>query len=119
MRPALIALVVATFPALLLAADAKPKDLIVGKWESLTGTNKGVVIEYKADGMTITSFREKTFQTGKYKFTGEDILETEGKLTVQGKEIPYKNQYKVEVTKESLVMTDQKTKFVRKLKRVK
>jgi uncharacterized protein (TIGR03066 family) len=112
MRFLVSTLLVSIAPLLALAAD-KPKDLIVGKWETLTeGTSKGVIVEYKADGSVTASKGEKVIPTGKYKFVEDDLMEFESKLA--GNVI----KYRVKVTKDELVTTDEKTKTEKKFKRV-
>jgi hypothetical protein len=94
MRFAITALVLGVCPLLALAAD-KPRDLIVGKWEvvddGLGGLAKGVIVEYKADGTVTASYGENKYQTGKYKFVEDNVMEFESKIGVK--------RYRVKVTK--------------------
>jgi hypothetical protein len=117
MRSLITTLLVCVFPLLALAAD-KPKDLIVGKWESLDGLSKGVIVEYKADGNITASFKEKTMPTGKYKFVEDDLMEVNVSFKVGDKDIASLNKYRVKVTKEELTTIDEKSKVEKKFKRV-
>jgi uncharacterized protein (TIGR03066 family) len=116
MRPVVTLMLFGFFPLLALAADAKPKDLIVGKWEVTEGKNKGVILEYKADGKVTVTQGDKTTPTGTYKFVADDVLEFQGEI--MGEKAP-PIQYRVKVTKDELVTTDEKTKKETTLKRVK
>lgn len=120
----------------------KPKDLIVGKWESSEGDKKETV-EFKKDGTVETSDKMKMGKGAKYKFTDDTTME----LSIEFPEEEYKGlkafmeldksegdkpvlddanhsikmKMKVEVTKDELTMTplvgkDQKAQKFKKVK---
>lgn len=105
------------FLAAAVADDKKLKDLILGKWESQEGTSKGVVVEYKADGTTVASFKEKTFNTGRYKFVEDDVMEFEATFIKADKKLI--NRYRIKIVDDELIKTDLNAKTESKLKRVK
>jgi hypothetical protein len=111
------ALLVCLFPLLVLAAD-KPKDLIVGKWESLGPENKGKVLEYKANGNIFAIAGEKSMLTGSYRFIEDDLIDVDVRFKVGDKLITSNYKYRIKVTKDELTTTDQKTKKEQKFKRV-
>jgi uncharacterized protein (TIGR03066 family) len=90
-------------------AQAKPKakELIVGKWQSEDPKFEdqgGLFVEFRKDGtmpMTSAGF----YLEGKYKFTADDVVETELEVD-QGSGEYVKNKVKVEVAKDSLVTTE-------------
>jgi hypothetical protein len=117
MRSVIATLLVCVFPLLALA-DAKPKDLIVGKWESLDGISKGAIVEYKADGTITAGKVDKSMQTGKYKFVEDDLMEVKVNFSVGETNFSSLKQYRVKVTKDELITIDQLNKVEKKFKRV-
>lgn len=99
------------------AAEKKPRDLIVGKWESQDDLSKGVVVEYKDDGTTAASFEGRSLSTGRYKFVEDDVMEFEPTFAKGGKGLLIR--YRVEIKGDELIQVDLKTKFEKRLKRVK
>jgi uncharacterized protein (TIGR03066 family) len=97
----LIAVVVLSTLASAGAQDkdkAKPKDLIVGKWEPADDGGKGIVIEFTKDGALRFSYKDQTFD-GKYTFLDDDNIDVE--LTALGQ--TKKTKMKVKVTKDELI----------------
>jgi hypothetical protein len=98
------------------ADDKKPKDLILGKWESQDGLSKGVIVEFKDDGTTTASFKGKVQSTGKYKFVEDDVMEFEPTFVGGKKLVP---RFRIKLTDDELTQTDLKTKIEKHFKRVK
>ena len=114
MRPVVATALVTLLPLLALAADPKPKDLIVGKWAA-EGSKGAVVIEYTKDGNCLMHAAGVTLPGGKYKFVDDDTMELT--VDVQGKQVASK--YRVKVTKDDLVETGVGNRVEKKYKRVK
>lgn len=91
--------------------------MIVGRWESLDGLSKGVVVEFKADGTTTASFEDRTMSTGKYRFVEDDVMEFESALA--GGEKPLVSRFRVTIRDDVLTQVDVKTGIEKKLKRLK
>jgi hypothetical protein len=98
------------------AEDKKPKDLILGKWESQDSLSKGVVVEFKDDGTTTASFKGRVRSTGKYKFVEDDVMEFESALTGAKKLV---SRYRIKFKGDELIQTDLKTKIEKHFKCVK
>src|SRR5262249_45482932 len=86
------------------ACAAKPQELIIGKWETTDPLGKTQIAEFAKDGNTswpvpFTALRVD----GKYKFVDDKHIELE--LPGTGK-----MQKSVEVTRETLTLTDDKGK---------
>ena len=107
---------VVTLLASATADDKKPKDLILGKWESQDGLSKGVVVEFKDDGTTTASFKGKVRSTGKYKFVEDDVMEFEPTFVGGTKLVP---RFRIKIMDDELTQTDLKTKIEKHFKRVK
>ncbi len=105
-----------TLAAAATGADQKPKDLILGKWESQDSLSKGVVVEFKDDGTTTATFKGRVRTTGKYKFVEDDVMEFESALTGAKKLV---SRYRIKFKGDELIQTDLKTKTEKRLKRVK
>src|SRR5262245_23285176 len=105
-----------TLAASATADDKKPKDLILGKWESQNGLSKGVVVEFKDDGTTTASFKDKVRTTGKYKFVEDDVMEFEPTFIGGKKFVP---RFRIEIKDDELTQTDLNTKIEKHFKRVK
>jgi hypothetical protein len=99
------------------AGDRKPKDLILGKWESQDGLSKGVVVEFKDDGTTTATFKDKALSTGKYKFVEDDVMEFEPTFVAGGKKLV--TRYRIRIMGDELTQIDLNTKVEKHLKRVK
>jgi len=101
---------------LLPACGSKPQDMILGKWETTDIGGKVVVGEFSKDGtvswpVPLIGIRVD----GKYRWTDDQHIEMEfGQGGLQRKE-----NRKVEVTKETLTLTDDKSKNTQIWKRVK
>jgi hypothetical protein len=106
-----------TLPAIATADDKKPRDLILGKWESQDGLSKGVVVEFKDDGTTTATFNGRTLNTGKYKFVEDDVMEFEATFLGSGKKLV--SRYRIKIMDDELTQTDLKTKIEKRSKRVK
>jgi hypothetical protein len=98
------------------AGDAKPRDLILGKWESQDGVSKGVVVEFKDNGTTTATFKGRVTSTGKYKFVEDDVLEFEATFLGAGKKLI--SRFRIKITGDELTQTDLNTKSEKHLKRV-
>ncbi len=95
-------------------AQDKPKDLIVGKWES-GGADKGV-IEFTKDGKLKITVRE-TSADGTYKFIDEKMEKMiEVTVSLGGQTLTEK--LTIAVTKDELTTTDSKN-MTEKFKRAK
>ena len=108
---------VVTLLASATADDKKPKDLILGKWESQDGLSKGVVVEFKDDGTTTASFKGKVRSTGKYKFVEDDVMEFEPTFLGKGEILTMR--FRMKIAGDDLIQTDLNTKIEKRLKRVK
>jgi hypothetical protein len=108
---------VASFSITVTADEKKPKDLILGKWESVDGVSKGVVVEFKADGTTTATFKERTISTGKYKFVEDDVMEFEPTFLGKGEKLTVR--FRMKIAGDELTQTDLNTKIEKHLKRVK
>jgi len=108
--------VVLTLLASATADDKKPKDLILGKWESQDGLSKGVVVEFKDDGTTTASFKGKVRTTGKYKFVEDDVMEFEPTFVGGKKRLP---RFRIKIMDDEFTQTDLNTKIEKHFKRVK
>jgi hypothetical protein len=98
------------------ADDEKPKDLILGKWESQDGLGKGVVVEFKDDGTTTASFKGKVRTTGKYEFVEDDVMEFEPTFVGGKKLVP---RFRIRIMDDEFTQTDLNTKIEKHFKRVK
>jgi hypothetical protein len=107
---------VVTMLANATAGDPKPKDLILGKWESQDGLSKGVVVEFKDDGTTTATFKGRVRSTGKYKFVEDDVMEFEPSFVGGKKLVP---RFRIKIMDDELTQTDLNTKIEKHLKRVK
>jgi uncharacterized protein (TIGR03066 family) len=121
-RVAVLALLAIFFAgsAVLLHAEDKPKDLIVGKWEP-TKAPEGLklVIEFTKDGKIAITGKagDKDLKAnGTYKFTDDNTMQTE--ITFEGKKDSKKVKI-IKVTKDELVTRDEGDKDDEKFKRVK
>jgi hypothetical protein len=106
-----------TLPAAATADDKKPRDLILGKWESQDGLSKGVVVEFKDDGTTTATFKGRALNTGKYRFVEDDVMEFEPTFVPSGKKLV--TRYRIKIMDDELTQTDLNTKMEKRLKRVK
>lgn len=104
---------------------SKPKDQIVGKWESTEEADKGNTMEFKADGTVafVAKMGDKSMtMPGKYKFLEDELMEVEIEnplaALVPGSPKTMSQKIKIKVDKDSLTTTDEKGK-VEKAKRVK
>ena len=104
-------------PLATFAADPKPKDVILGKWESLDGISKGVIVEFKKDGTTEASYNGKVMTTGKYKFIDDDTMEFE--QTFLNTKQPLIMKFRMQIKGDELTQTDLKTNIQKKMKKVK
>ncbi len=102
------ALILAAFLALMLpACGSKPQDLIVGKWETTDLAGKSMVGEFGKDGTVSMPIPLVGLRVdGKYKWTDDAHIEME--FNTGG--LNRKETRKVEVTKETLTLTDDKGK---------
>lgn len=105
--------------------SSKPKDLIVGKWESTEDKTKGEVVEFKSDGtmvMTMGDGDKKASMTAKYKFLEDELMEVEMENPLAGLDAKMpktlSQKIKIKVTKDELTTTDDGGKVI-KAKRVK
>ena len=98
------------------ADDKKPKDLILGKWESQDELSKGVIVEFKDDGTTTATYKGKVRTTGKYKFVEDDVMEFEPTFLGGKKLVP---RFRIKIMDDELTQTDLNTKIEKHLKRVK
>jgi uncharacterized protein (DUF2147 family) len=110
-------LLVLTLLAAATAGDPKPKDQILGKWESQDGLSKGVVVEFKDDGTTTATFKGRVTSTGKYKFVEDDVMEFEATFLGAGKKLV--SRFRIKIMGDELTQTDLNTKSEKHLKRVK
>jgi hypothetical protein len=108
--------VVLTLLASATADGKKPKDLILGKWESQDGLSKCVVVEFKDDGTTTASFKGKVRTTGKYKFVEDDVMEFEPTVVGGKKLVP---RFRIKIMDDEFTQTDLNTKIEKHFKRVK
>jgi hypothetical protein len=115
-RPTASLVLVVTLLTSAFADDKKPKDLVLGKWESLDGLSKGVIVEFKDDGTTTASFKGKVQTTGKFKFVEDDVMEFEPTF-VGGKKLT--PRFRIKIMDDELTQTDLNTKIEKHLKRVK
>ena len=107
--------------------STKPKDLIVGKWEATEpdlAKRMKKAIEFKLDGSLVQSVAKGPMgegseaTPGKYNFTADDLVEIELQHTAD-KKGSWKETFKlkVEVSKDSLILTDQDGSSVTRFKR--
>src|SRR3954454_19405326 len=114
---AMTRLIVATLLAALAlssgsAADPKPKDVILGKWESLDDLSKGVVVEFKKDDTTVATFMDRQLTTGKYKFVEDDVMEVASNWAAK----PLVMKFRVTIKDDVLTQKDAKTGIEKKMK---
>ena len=118
MRPIVVVLIlIGLFPLAALADDPKPKDVILGKWESIDGVSKGVIVEFKKDGTAEASYNGKVMTTGKYKFNEEDVMEFEQTFLNTDKTLIMK--FRMQIKGDELTQTDMKTGIQKKMKKLK
>lgn len=107
---------IVTMLAAATADDPKPKDQVLGKWESQDGLSKGVV-EFKDDGTTTATFKGRVLSTGKYKFVEGEVMEFEPTFVASGKKLV--TRFRIKIIGDELTQTDLRTKIEKHLKRVK
>ena len=103
----------AVVPLLLLGCAAKPQDLIVGKWETSGAFGKVETAEFTKEGTALLPIPLLNVRVeGKYKFVDDQHIEIE---------YPGKKSQRVQVvvTKETLTLTEDESKFQRIFKRAK
>lgn len=85
----------------ILVADKKPKELVVGKWESL---NIQGTVELAGDGTLVIAVEGLQLQLkGKYKFLSDDVMEVEADFMGQ----THTRRLTVRVTKDELTTIDE------------
>ncbi|MBY0528312.1 MAG: hypothetical protein K2R98_33285 [Gemmataceae bacterium] len=118
MRKVMVAVLAILFVGVSFAAaqkEAKPAELIVGKWDSTDEKDPGQ-IEFNKDGTLVITLGKLTIK-GKYKLAGDDTLDVEITPPMEDAK-PIKQTLKFKVTKDSMETTDAKGK-VSKFKRAK
>lgn len=107
--------------------NSKPKNLILGKWEVTepeAAKRVKTVLEFRPDGTTTMSISFEGVDhsiTGKYKFTEDDLVESETEMTdpATGKTKVLTSRQRVTATKDSLTLTPvEPEKFTMKLRRI-
>jgi hypothetical protein len=106
-------------PALLLvflAGCAKPKDLIIGKWEVVEGAMKGQTLEFTKDGTVRMPTIGNLVAEVKYAFVNDDTVEVDMPVLFS-KDVVKKTRYTVAIKKNEMTATDDKGKAMQ-MKRI-
>ena len=88
-----------------LGCGAKPKDLILGKWEAVDAKTPIKSVEFLPDGaLKLPTGFKGIVMEGKYKIIGDDRLEIEHTLPVVN--VLKVSTFKMAITRDTLVVTD-------------